>query len=48
MKSEVLVKRLIREGKERVDKDFSRKITAKYLVNKNLFWREVKRQVREK
>ncbi len=39
MDSKALVKRLVRYSKERVDKDFGRKLSADYVENKKLFWR---------
>lgn len=39
-----LVKRLVRESKEKVGKDFGRKISENYLENKKLFWREIERE----
>lgn len=43
----MLVKRLVRKSKERVDEDLGGKISAKY-QNKKLFWKEVKREMGEK
>jgi len=40
-----LVKRLVRESKERVDEDFGRKLSAEYVENKKLFWREVRKEM---
>ncbi len=40
--SMALVKRLVRESKERVDEDFGRQLSAEYMENKKLFWREVR------
>ena len=40
-----LVKRLVRESKERVDEDFGRKLSAEYVQNKKLFWREVRKEM---
>ncbi len=43
--SKALVKRLVRESKERVDEDFGRKLSAEYVENKKLFWREVRKEM---
>ena len=40
-----LVRRLVREIKERVDEDFGRKLSAEYVENKKLFWREVRKEM---
>ncbi len=40
-----LVKRLVRESKERVDEDCGRKLSAEYVENKKLFWREVRKEM---
>ncbi len=42
--SKALVKRLVREGKERVDEDFGRKLSAEYVENKKLFWVEIENE----
>ncbi len=39
--SQALVKRLVRESKEKTDEDFGRKLSAKYVENKKLFWKWV-------
>ncbi len=43
--SNTLIKRLVRESKERVDEDFGRKLSAEYVENKKLFWREVRKEM---
>ncbi len=43
--SKALVKRLVRESKERVDEDFGRKLSAEYVENNTLFWREVRKEM---
>ncbi len=42
--SKALVRRLVRESKER-DEDFGRKLSAEYVENKKVFWREVRREM---
>ncbi len=46
--SKGLVKRLVRESKERVDEDFGIKLSAEYLQNKKLFWKEVRKEMGRK
>ncbi len=43
--SKALVKRLVRESKERVDEHLGRKLSAEYVENKKLFWREVRKKM---
>ncbi len=43
--SKALVKRLVRESKDRVDEDFGRTLSAEYVENKKLFWREVRKEM---
>ncbi len=43
--SKALVKRLVRESKEKADEDFGRKLSAKYVENKKLFWKEVRKEM---
>ncbi len=43
--SKALVKRLVTESEERVDEDFGRKLSAEYVENKKLFWREVREEM---
>ncbi len=43
--SKALVKRLVRGSKERVDKEFGRKLLKEYVENKKLFWREVRKEM---
>lgn len=40
-----MVQRLNRVRKEKVNADFGKKISAKYVEIKKLFWREVKREI---
>ena len=37
---------MVRESKERVDEELGRKISANFKENKELFWKEVKRDGR--
>ena len=37
------MQKLIRESKKRVDMEFGKKISEKFVENKKLFWKEVKR-----
>ncbi len=43
--SKALVKRLVRESKERVDEKFGRKLSEEYVENKKLFWRKVRKEM---
>ncbi len=43
--SKALVKRLVRESKEKVDEEFDRKLLAEYVENKKLFWKEIRREM---
>ncbi len=43
--SKDLVKRLVRESKERVDEEFGRKLSEEYVENMKLFWREVRKEM---
>ncbi len=44
--SKALVKRLVRESKEKADEDFSRKLSVEYVENKKLFWKEARKKMR--